>query len=184
MGVYVALLRGLNVSKGNRISMRDLVPLFEEAGCERVKSYVQSGNIVFRLDEAKIAGLPDVVESWIAERFGVRTWIVLRDIQAMRATVDSNPYEDLNAPPTSVAVAFRRKQEAPVEFTFAGDLSAIPDRIEVRGNDCYLYLPNGFSGSKFPPNFFSKDLGETTTRNWRTVTKLLDMMEEIADIET
>ena len=180
MGVYVALMRGLNVGKGNRISMRDLVPLFEEAGCDRVKSYVQSGNIVFRLDDGEIERLPEVVEGWIVKRFGVRTWIVLRDIDAMRITVANNPFAELNAPPTSVAVAFRRKQEAPLDIQFAGDLGAIPDRVEVRGNDCYLYLPNGFSGSKFPPKFFSKNLGETTTRNWRTVTKLLDMMEEIA----
>jgi uncharacterized protein (DUF1697 family) len=50
--------------------------------------------------------------------------------------------------------------------------------VEISGQDVYLYLPNGFSKSKLDPRFFSKSLKNGTTRNWRTVTKLLAMMEE------
>ena len=180
MGVYVALLRGINVSKGNRIAMRDLVRIFEDAGCDQVKTYVQSGNIVFSLTPDAAKSLPDVVKHALADLLNIKSWIVLRDLESMRAIVANNPFADLNAPPTSVAVAFHRTESAPPTLAFTGDLESIPDRIEIRGSETYLYLPAGFNKSKLPPKFFTKDLAETTTRNWRTVTKLLDMMEAIA----
>jgi len=183
MGVYVALMRGLNVGKSTRIAMRDLVPLFEDYGCEQVKSYVQSGNVVFRIADDAIDELPGALQTTISDRLGVRTWIVLRDLEAMRETVANNPFADLDAPPTSIAVAFSRDRIAASGFEYVGDPEAIPDRVQVVGNDIYLYLPNGFSGSKFSPKFFNRDLGATTTRNWRTVTKLLEMMQGVADTE-
>jgi uncharacterized protein (DUF1697 family) len=180
LSVHVALLRGINVSKGNRIAMRDLVRIFEEAGCEQVKTWVQSGNVVFSLAQDAAESLPDIVKQQVADRLDVKTWIVLRDLESMRSIVANNPFADLDAPPTSVAVAFHRTDTSPPAFAFTGDLESIPDRIETRGSETYLYLPDGFSKSKLPPKFFTRDLAETTTRNWRTVTKLLDMMEAIA----
>ncbi|MEJ7837725.1 MAG: DUF1697 domain-containing protein [Thermomicrobiales bacterium] len=174
MGIQVAFFRGLNVGKSTRIAMRDLIGAFEALGCTSVRSYVQSGNVVFVADASLVSGIGEAIEQRMKSGFGVRTWVTLRDLDAMRAIVSSNPFLDLNAPPTSVAVAFHRSN---VELAF--DDSALADRVEHRGSETWLYLPNGFSGTNLPASFFAKQLGEATTRNWRTVTKVLEMMEAL-----
>ena len=180
MGVYVALLRGINVGKSTRIGMADLAQVFSESGCSDVKTYVQSGNVVFRAPDKAIDALPDALATGILDRFGVKTWLILRDLEAMRAIVTSNPYTELNAPPTSIAVAFHRKPLDEFGFKFTDGIESIPDAFEHRGTETWLYLPNGFSKSRFSLKFFAKDLGDSTTRNWRTVTKVLEMMEALA----
>lgn len=174
MDRYVAFFRGLNVGKSSRIAMRDVVGAFEALGCTSVRSYVQSGNVMFAADASVVNGIVDEIEQRMQTGFGVRTWVTLRDLDAMRAIVASNPFRDLKAPPTSVAVAFHRSN---VELAF--DDSELADRVEHRGSETWLYLPNGFSGTKLPASFFAKELGEATTRNWRTVTKVLEMMEAL-----
>jgi uncharacterized protein (DUF1697 family) len=180
MKPYVALFRGINVGKSTRIAMRDLATLFTNAGCADVKTYVQSGNVVFRATHEVAAPLPKTLERQVRERFGVSTWILLRSLDEMRETVANNPFAELQAPPTSVAVAFHAEAIDLASFAHIAAIPDIPDRFEIRGKDLYLYLPKGFSGSKFPQAFFNKDLARSTTRNWRTVTKVLELMEAIA----
>lgn len=179
MNVYLALFRGINVGTSTRIPMRALIEIFERCGCVSVRSYIQSGNVVFASESDGVLMLMEGIEREILEQFGVRTWITFRDRDEMRAIVACNPFEELEAAPTSVAVAFHRAAEPIPAFQFLGDPSSIPDRVERRGRETWLYLPDGFSKSRLLPKFFAKDLGETTTRNWRTVTKVLAMLDEL-----
>ncbi len=65
--VHVALLRGINVGGKNKLLMKELVAIFERAGCEEVRSYIQSGNVVFRAKTALAGRLPELVSCAIAK---------------------------------------------------------------------------------------------------------------------
>jgi len=88
---YVALLRGINVGGKNRILMADLVTCFESAGYKDVRTFIQSGNVVFRADEGERAELTQEIERLLAEAFGYNATIALRDREEMRSVIDAAP---------------------------------------------------------------------------------------------
>ncbi len=88
---YVALLRGINVGGKNRILMADLVTCFESAGYEEVRTFIQSGNVVFRADRGERAELTQEIERLLAEAFGYNATIALRDDRELQAVTDGAP---------------------------------------------------------------------------------------------
>ena len=75
---HLALLRGINVGGKNKLPMNDLAELFVEAGCKDVRTYIQSGNVIFNASRAVYPASPDRITALIAERFGYRTPVILR----------------------------------------------------------------------------------------------------------
>jgi len=178
-GTYIALLRGINVGGRNKIAMADLSTMFIDAGCSAVRTYIQSGNVVFAADPRLAARIPDTVSAMIAERLGIRSPIVLRGRAELVEVVKHNPFLKTGADPAALHVAFLA--EAPVR----GRLAALdPDRspgdsFAARGKDIYLHLPNGVARTKLSNAYFDAALGTTSTmRNWRTVLKLQEMAAE------
>jgi uncharacterized protein (DUF1697 family) len=178
MQTWIALLRGINVGGNSKVPMKELRTWFEDAGCENVRTWIQSGNVVFTAPDPLAERIPDIIATRISKELGVKTWLVLRNREELQRIVQDNPFAHLNAPDTSVAVAFLTGAPPENRLDFMQEHPEIPDKVIIRGNNVYLYLPNGFSKSKLDPKFFSKSLKNGTTRNWRTVTKLLAMSEE------
>src|SRR5438105_5723824 len=89
---HVALLRGINVGGKNKLPMSDLVAMFADAGCADVRSYIQSGNVVFRASAEHAARVPALVGAAIAERFGFRVPVVLRTADELREVSAHNPF--------------------------------------------------------------------------------------------
>jgi uncharacterized protein (DUF1697 family) len=89
MTTYVALLRGINVGGNNLVSMRDLVQSFTELGYSNVRSYINSGNVIFQSPLADPRALEDELESALARHFSARIRVLVRDVAAMRALVAS-----------------------------------------------------------------------------------------------
>ena len=89
--VWVALLRGINLAKRNRVPMAGLREVFEAAGCGSVKTYIASGNVVFTKDAADPKALARKLERAVADAFDVKTPIVLRTATQIRKVVDSHP---------------------------------------------------------------------------------------------
>jgi len=89
--IYVALLRGINVGGNNKVSMPQLKDAFERAGLKTVKTYINSGNIIFRNDSHTPSELVDLLEKTIADEFGFTVNVLIRDIDAMKAIVDAIP---------------------------------------------------------------------------------------------
>jgi uncharacterized protein (DUF1697 family) len=178
-GTHVALLRGINVGGKNSLPMKALAEEFVAAGCGDVRTFIQSGNVIFSAppekDESELARL---LGARLAERFSYTAALVLRTTEELRAAIANNPYLALGAPEESLHVMF---------LTAAPDAEAVkkldPDRspgdeYEVIGREVYLRLPNGMARSYLTNAYFDTKLGVTSTaRNWRTTTKLLELME-------
>ena len=88
---YVALLRGFNVGGKNRLPMADLRDIFAAAGCAAVRTYIQSGNVVFDAAHDLAEAVPEIVTLTIRRRFGYETAVVVRSSEELRQVVTSNP---------------------------------------------------------------------------------------------
>ena len=91
-GTHVALLRGVNVGGRNSLPMRQLAAMFEAAGCERVRTYIQSGNVVFDATKAVADGLASVIAAEIATAVGIAVPVIVRSAATMEAIAAGNPF--------------------------------------------------------------------------------------------
>ncbi|MGH2369380.1 MAG: DUF1697 domain-containing protein [Chloroflexota bacterium] len=175
---HVALLRGVNLGGKNKLPMKELVAMFADAGCADVRSYIQSGNVVFRASESLAAQVPALVTATIAERFGFRVPIVLRTADELREVSEDNPFLAVGADPSALHVVFLADDPGP-ERTAALDPQRSPgDAFALRGRDIYLHCPHGFGRSKLTTDYFDRKLATVSTvRNWNTVLRLLALAQ-------
>ena len=175
---YVALLRGINVGGKNMLPMKQLAMIFEAAGCSDVETYIQSGNVVFKAEARIMRGLAAALFSQIEEQFGCKVPVVLRSVTELRAAVDNNPFLIAGSPAELLHVCFLA--DLPAAGLVAGlDAQRSPgDRFSVVGREIYMELPNGVGRTKLTNAYFDSKLKTVSTlRNWRTVLKLMEMLE-------
>ncbi len=170
------LLRGVNVGGKNNLPMRDLAALFEAAGCQNVRTFIQSGNVIFAASPKVSERLAAVIAEGISERFGYRTPVILRTAEQLRDAVSNNPFPSREE---NLHVMFLKNRPTPEQVAALDPNRSAPDAFIVRGGEIYLHLPNGAGLSKLTNAWFDSKLTTiSTARNWRTVTKLLALMEE------
>jgi len=174
---YLALLRGVNVGGKNKLPMKGLVELCREIGCGEVRTYIQSGNVIFQADPAVESALPAMISAGIAARYELRVPVVVRTAGRMAEIVRANPFLEAGVPEETLHVMFLADQPAAGRIDSLDPDRSPPDRFAVRGSDIYLWLPNGVAETKLSTGYFDARLATTSTgRNWRTVTTLLALM--------
>jgi uncharacterized protein (DUF1697 family) len=174
--IHIALLRGINVGGRNKLPMKELAAIFTDLGGRDVRTYIQSGNVVFGVDEALAADLPPRVSDAIAARHGLEVPVVLRTAGELSGVLRDNPFLAEATDPRHLGVMFLADE--PDEAARNGlDPDRSPgDSFQVRGREIYLHLPNGVARSKLTNAWFDRQLGTICTgRNWRTVSKLVAM---------
>ncbi len=178
MDTYVALLRGINVGGRNKLPMKDLAAMFERLGCTNVRTYVQSGNVVFDAPERVLATLAPRIASAVRERFGHAPATIVRSREDLRTVVDGNPYVARGADFARLQVMFLAEAPRP-EHAASLDPGRSPgDEYALAGREIYLYQPGGIAESKLTNAYFDTKLKTTSTsRNWRTVLALVDLMD-------
>ncbi len=178
--VNIALLRGINVGGKNRLPMKDLAAMFVDAGCDDVRTYIQSGNVVFGADQTLAEDIPSRIGASIRDRFGYEVPVVIRRAPDLEAIVEANPFLEAGAETDRLHVVFLA--DAPhAEHVEALDPDrSPPDEYAVRGSEIYLHCPNGLARSKLTNAYFdSRLLTVSTMRNWKTVRKLLELAADI-----
>jgi uncharacterized protein (DUF1697 family) len=176
---HIALLRGINVGGKHKLPMKDLVGLFEETGASDVRTYIQSGNVVFRAPASVAKGIPSRVAAAIEERFGFSSPVVLRSAKELEAAAADNPFLELADDDKSLQVAFLETRPKAAAVKGLDPHRSPGDRFEVRGRDVYLYLPRGVARTKLTNAWLDRELETTSTvRNWRTVHKLLELSRD------
>ena len=172
---HIVLLRGINIGSRNRISMPKLRDVLEGAGFGDVRTYLQSGNVV--LSSAK---KPDVVrgecERLVSNELGLDLDVVVRTRAELTKVVERNPLGTVATDPKRYQVTFlAAKPSAGVEAKLAA-AAAEQERFEVAGREIYAWHPAGVARSKLWALLAGKQLGIVgTSRNWTTVTKLLEL---------
>ena len=175
-GTNVALLRGINVGGKNKLPMKDLAAMFREMGCSDVRTYIQSGNVLFRADPTLAEDIPLLISDGLLSRFGYRVPVVTRTDRELQDIVKANPFAEAGAEASRLLVLFLSDlpDRARVE---ALDPNRSPgDEFAVLGHEVFLHCPNGVARSKLTNSYFDSSLSTTSTaRNWRTVRKLLEL---------
>jgi uncharacterized protein (DUF1697 family) len=170
VATYAALLRAVNLGARNRVAMADLRALVEELGGKDVRSYVQSGNVVFR-HPGGAARIVTALEQAIAREFDLEITVVVRSAAQLARVVQANPFDPAGLYVSFLASAPRR---AAVRELVKADHG--PDRIAVKGKEVYLCLPGGYGQSRLNNAFLERKLGvRATLRNWRTVTAVAEL---------
>jgi uncharacterized protein (DUF1697 family) len=169
MAGWVALLRGINVGGRSTVPMAGLRRLFEDAGFESVRTFINSGNVLFEGAKPDRAALEKAVQ----ETFGVASTVVLRTYAELRKVADSHPF---GSDPSKTFVAFLADRPERAAAARLAELDAGDDAYELRGRELFLRLPKGLSQAKLTGPRVERALGvPATVRNWNTVTKLVEL---------
>jgi uncharacterized protein (DUF1697 family) len=172
----VALLRAINVGGRNLVSMADLAAIFVDAGCADVRTYIQSGNVVFGATPGCAGRVARVVSTALEERFGFSAPVVVRTGEEVAAVAAGNPFLGTGADPAHLHVAFLAEAPGAARAASLDPARSPGDSFVVRGRGVYLHLPGGVAKSKLTSAYLDKALGTVSTaRNWRTVLKLAEM---------
>lgn len=169
---FVALIRGINVGRAKRIAMSDLRKVVEGLGHDRVRTLLNSGNVVFEAQRPHATKLAQSIESGIASTFGISARVIVIAASDLAAIVNENPLRKVASDPARYMVAFVASSAALMKAKPLLEQAWAPEAFSIGTRAAYLWCANGIADSKL-----SKALGRAmgdamTTRNWATVLKL------------
>lgn len=176
---YISLLRGINVAGKKKIIMKELKTLYESLGFENVITYIQSGNVIFDSnDSAKV--LVSKIKKSITLKYGFTVPIQVREKSEFNDIALNCPFNklDLIKEGTKVMVTFLNT--LPTQENIINLMKYIkePECLVVIKSEVYLYCPNGYGTTKLNNNFLESKLKvEATTRNWKSVLKLKELIK-------
>ena len=175
MKTYVALFRGINVGGRHALPMNALRLVLENNGCRDVRTYIQSGNAIFRSAAADPARLAARVAAAVSSSHGFQPGVLVLTLGDLESAAAANPFPEADGDPKSVHLFFLTERPKKPDLQSLDTLKAASERFALEGRVFYLHTPAGFGASRLAARA-ERLLGvEATARNWRTVTALLDM---------
>lgn len=177
MKKHLALLRGINVAGQKIIRMADLRNTFDALGFALVKTYLQSGNVIFSSEIIKSSIISELIRRKITEQFGFDVEVLVLSCQQICEAADSNPFQPdpgkiskflhVTIPSHPVSESHFQQLNLPLQ---AGEEATVAKDV------IYLFCPNGYGRTKINNAYFEKAFGfPTTTRNWKTILALADL---------
>lgn len=178
MNTYIALLRGINVGGKNSLPMKELVSILETQGFEDIRTYIQSGNVVFRSKRKCSRGTATKITMAIEDNFGFGPDVLLLEAAELRRAAKENPFKAEDG--KTLHFFFLAAVPGEPDLAKLESLKAQSERYKLDGPVLYLHAPDGIARSKLVANM-ERALGEAATgRNWNTVSKLLEMAGDAA----
>ena len=183
MNVVISMLRGVNVGGHNKIKMDALRDLYESLALRDPQTYVQSGNVVFRTEAKEVASLAKRIEDAIERRFGFRPGVTLRTTSELRDVIARNPFAKRSGIDGSkLLVTFLAANTSPEAREEILKIKAGAEEVRIEGRELYVYFPDGIGRSKMWPAIEKVLKKSGTGRNWNTVTKLLEIAENLEHV--
>jgi uncharacterized protein (DUF1697 family) len=173
----VALFRGVNVGGRGTLPMTKLREVATQLGYDDVATYIQSGNLVLNTSDSASKVTKDLAAA-IAGLGGVKPAVMVRTRSQLAKVVKDNPFLRRGEDAASCHVTFMDKAASGAVRTLDLDAYAPEEAIAV-GKELYLFLPGGIGRSKLAADLAKAKGVVGTTRNWRTVTKLLEMAADL-----
>ena len=175
------MLRGVNVGGHHKIKMDELRALYKSIKLEDPRTYVQSGNVIFRTKEKNAAQLAKKIQDAIEKKFGFRPEVILRTADEMRKAIAASPFSGRrDVEPGKLLITFLASEPGPEAQTTLASFKSYPEELHLKGREFYIYFPDGAGKSKLPWSQVEKFLKVTgTARNCNSVTKMLAIAEEM-----
>lgn len=181
MPVYISFLRGINVSGKRIVPMAELKALYELLNFQNVKTYIQSGNVLFFSKEISSEKLCRKMELAIKEKWGFDVPIIIRTPEELRLAIAKFPFEK-GVEEKARAICFLNETPKQLNIESLKKERFDPDKLHIGGCDIYLHYPFGQANTKLTNNLLEKKLQVSSTiRNWKTVQKMIVLAEELKD---
>jgi uncharacterized protein (DUF1697 family) len=177
--IYVALLRGINVGGKAKVDMKHLKTLFEQLGFDRVKTYINSGNVIFASSIIDPSEIHQLIEAGIIKQFGLSVPVVIRDLPSMEQITQALPDSWTNDQTMKCDVMFLWPAIDSPDI-----LKQMPHKPDIED---VLYVPGALfwriDRDKVNKGQMLKIIGtdiykQMTIRNCNTVRKLMDLMHQ------
>ncbi len=176
METYISFLRGINVGGNKKIKMDDLSDLYESLGLINVKTYIQSGNVVFNTVNLKPDELEQKIETAVRNTFGFDVKVMIRTKGELKKIIKKNPFSEEYFNHLHVMFLSGIHADPPIK-----ELDEVKDDFEeyfISGKEIYIYYHNGVAKTNLSNGFIEKKLNvSATTRNWNTVNRLAEMSD-------
>jgi uncharacterized protein (DUF1697 family) len=174
------MLRGINVSSQKKIKMDELRALYQSLNLDNVRTYIQSGNVIFTCSFSNTIELTNTIEKKIQEIFDFSVSVIIRTNLEMKNVLENNPFfEKRKEDITKLHVTFLSDTPSETDVNSIHQLVIEPEEAYVHGKEVYLYCPNGYGKSKLSNSVLEKKLRvSATTRNWKTVNNLYELSNE------
>jgi len=178
MTIWVALFRGINVGGKNQLPMKDLSAALEEIGCTGIKTYIQSGNVVFSKSGSKAPQLARLVGKTVFKKHGLEPKVMLLTVKELEKAVKLNPFPAAESDPKSLHFFFLAEKPISPDEDSLNEIKTESESCSLKGSTFYLHAPDGVGHSRLAARA-EKLLGvSATARNWRTVSALLDLAKQ------
>ena len=178
MTVYVSMLRAVNVGGSSRIKSDALQRVYESLGFADVRTLLQSGNVLFRSGLTDRKRLVKRIMQELERELGLQVEVILRTLDEVASIVERGPVLSPRADPSKLLVMFL--SSVPAAAAQAALLKwhkskELPEMLELRGPEIYLYYPDGVGKSKLTNAVLENKLDTSgTARNWNTLVKLVE----------
>ena len=177
MKTYIALLRGINVSGQKKIKMANLRKQLAELHWKNIRSYIQSGNIIFETAELGRETLEKQLQNKIEEHYGFQVPVLIKTAAELEHALENNPHlKDPTKDEDKAYFTFLKKNPEQANIDKVATYDYSPEEYIIDDKCIYVYPPNGYGRAKMNNNFFEDKLQvDATTRNLKSVRVLLAM---------
>jgi uncharacterized protein (DUF1697 family) len=176
MNTWLALLRGINVVGKNKVPMKALASALETAGFQSVRTYIQSGNVVFRSSSSNARALASRMAQLVERHFGCAPTVLVISKAALAAAIRGNPFPGAHQNHKSLHLYFLAARPKAPDIDSLARLDAGREAFKLKGGIFYLWTPDGFADSVLRSRI-ERCLGvPATARNWRTANELLKLL--------
>jgi uncharacterized protein (DUF1697 family) len=181
MNIYISLLRGINVGGQKIIKMNDLKKLYENSGMLHVKTYLQSGNVVFVSNELDTQKITKKITEQIQLKFGFEVHVLLLTEETLKEIIKQNPFKNIaDLKPQHLQITFLSDKINNVNLSEIESKKQPEEQCVIINHAVYLYCPNGYGKTKLHNQFFETKLKvKGTTRNWKTTNELIHLVQEM-----
>ena len=177
MTVWIALFRGINIG-GNRMPMKDLVKVLEAEGLTGVKTYIASGNVLFRSDRAH-DDLKATIEALVKANFGFHSNLFLITLPHIEKLMNANPYKNREHKGKAQHLFFIQGPITKIDTARMDELKADNEAYHLSDECFYFYAPDGIGRSKLIEKLGQCLKADMTARNLNTCETLRDMAAEM-----
>ena len=172
---YISILRGINVGGKRKILMADLKELYEDLGFNNITTYIQSGNVIFDYTNTSNNDIAEKIQTAIKNKYDFDVPCIVRTKTEWEQSVKMNPFVQENEI-ESLHLTFLKDIPEKDKLESIQKLDFSPEAFEVINNDAFILCPGKYHKTKLSNNFFESKLKvQATTRNWKTVLKLLEI---------
>jgi uncharacterized protein (DUF1697 family) len=160
--------------------MKALIAALESIGCSNVKTYIQSGNVVFH-STSPATRLTGEIASEIYRRRGFKPHVLVLEQSEFERAIDNNPFPEGESDLKALHLGFLDSVPSNPDLQSLQAVRAPSERFELIGRVFYLLAPEGVGRSKLAAKG-ERVLGvPMTDRNWKTVGKIMSMFEGLSE---